>query len=217
MQSPALRFLYFRASVLIACALLAGGAQAQTTRQGGDAVARMQAVVQQLTNEKATLQAEKTKLEARVSELESQVKASEDKEKSLSADLARSQAAEQAATRNNEALNSRMDQARSRTDELVAKFRETATTLQQTERERGELQQQVASTTAELQTCSEHNVALYGVGIEVLDRYESKGFWTVVRQKEPFTQLKRVEIENLAEEYRQRLDDGRYAGKDDGA
>jgi chromosome segregation ATPase len=202
---------------LVGCALLAGAAHGQTTRQGGDQIARMQAVVQQLASERATLQAEKTKLEARVAELEGKVKASEDKEKTFTADLARSQAAEQAAAHDREALNARVEQARSRTDELVARFRETATTLQQTERERGELQQQLASSTSELETCSQRNVSLYEVGIEVLDRYESKGFWSVMRQKEPFTQLKRVEIENLADEYRQRLDDGRYAGKDDGA
>ena len=206
-----------RIAFLIACMMVAGVVHAQTARQGSDQLARMQAVVQQLTSERAALQAEKTKLEARVAELEAELAASEDGQKTLTTDLARSQAAEQAARKNGDALIARLDQARTRTDELVARFRETATTLQQTERERGELQQQLATNTHDLETCSERNVALYDVGIEVLDRYESKGFWSVMRQKEPFTQLKRVEIENLADEYRQRLDDARYAEKSDGA
>ena len=196
--------------LLIVIAALAGTAQAQSARQGNDGLARMQAAMQQLSAERTTLQGEKTRLETRVAELEKQLAAAQDENKSVSAQLTRSQAAEQQATANGEALNERLKQAHDRTDELVSHFRETATTLQQTERERGELQQQ-------LDVCTQRNVALYGVGMEVLDRYESKGFWSVMKQKEPFTQLKRVEIENLAEDYRQRLDDARYAGPGNGA
>ena len=203
--------------MLLGLVVLAGPVQAQSARQGNDGVARLQAALQQLSAEKTTLQGEKTKLETHVAELEKQLAAAQEENKSISTQLAHSQAAEQQATANGEALNEHLKQAHDRTEELVTHFRETASSLQQTERERGELQQQLAGSSQQLDLCTKNNVALYDVGIEVLDRYQSKGFWSVMKQKEPFTQLKRVEIENLAEEYRQRLDDARYVGQGNGA
>jgi len=201
---------------LLVVALASGAvAHAQTTRQGGD-TARLQAALQQLSSERTTLQGEKSKLEARVAELERQLAAAQGEKKSLDADLTRSKAAEQQATASGEQTKERLAQLRARTDELVARFRETATSLQQAERERGELQQQLAASTQQVETCSKDNVALYDTAIEVLDRYESKGMWSVMKQKEPFLQLKRVEIENLADDYRMRLDDGRYVGQGNG-
>ena len=203
--------------ILASLVLVSGAAHAQTARQGNDGMARLQAAMQQLSAEKTTLQGEKTKLEAQVAELGKQLATAQEENKSLSAQLARSQAAEQQASSNGEALNERLKQAHDRTEELVTHFRETAATLQQTERERGELQQQLSASSQQLDLCTRNNVALYDVGIEVLDRYQSKGFWSVMKQKEPFTQLKRVEIENLAEEYRQRLEDARYVDQGNGA
>ena len=196
-------------SLVLLCAALS--AAAQTTRQGSDGLARLQAVVQQLTSERAALQADKTKLEARVSELETQLAAAQQEQTSLTGELARTQASERQATANGDALSNRLEDARTRMQELVARFRETATNLQRTEQARGELKQQLAASTQQLDVCSKRNVELYQVGNEVLDRYESKGLWTVLRQKEPFTQLKRAQIENLAEDYRTRMDDARYS------
>jgi uncharacterized coiled-coil protein SlyX len=204
--------------VAVSCFLVyAAMASAQTTRQGGDGLARLQAVVQQLTTERATLQGEKTKLEARVGELETQLAAAEKDKSALAGELSRSQASGQQATANGDALNGRLQDAHARMQELVGRFRETATNLQQTEQERGELKQQLAASSQQLELCGQRNVALYDIGVEVLDRYQSKGFWTVMRQKEPFTQLKRAQIDNLAEDYRARMDDARYRAPGAGA
>jgi DNA repair exonuclease SbcCD ATPase subunit len=178
--------------LLIVIAVLAGTAQAQSTRQGNDGLARMQAAMQQLSAERTTLQGEKTKLEARVAELEKQLAAAQDENKSVSAQLTRSQAAEQQATANGEALNERLKQAHDRTDELVAHFRETAPTLQQ---QLAASSQQLAAGSQQLDVCTQRNVALYGVGMEVLDRYEEQGLLERHEAEGPFTQLARRDRE----------------------
>lgn len=56
-------------------------------------------------------------------------------------------------------------------------------------------------------SCEAKNTRLYVYGRELLERYQSKGFWSSLAQKEPFTGIKSVEIENLLEEYREKLDE----------
>jgi predicted site-specific integrase-resolvase len=54
--------------------------------------------------------------------------------------------------------------------------------------------------------CAQKNVQLAGIATEALDRYEKKGCFGALAQAEPFTGLKRAEVENAVEEYRQRID-----------
>jgi hypothetical protein len=49
-------------------------------------------------------------------------------------------------------------------------------------------------------------VQLADIANEALDRYEKKGCFGAIAQAEPFTGLKRVEVENAVEGYRQQID-----------
>ncbi len=55
--------------------------------------------------------------------------------------------------------------------------------------------------------CYENNRRLYDINHELLDRYENKGFGDVLKQREPFTGVAKVDLENLVQDYRYRLDD----------
>ena len=57
-----------------------------------------------------------------------------------------------------------------------------------------------------LQVCREHNGRLYQMGRNLLTRYEQKSCKDAVLQNEPFTGLKKVEMENLLEQWRDSLD-----------
>ncbi|MBN1105209.1 MAG: hypothetical protein JXL84_17480 [Deltaproteobacteria bacterium] len=61
--------------------------------------------------------------------------------------------------------------------------------------------------------CASHNQKLSAAAEELLQRYENKGVFTSVLQREPFTQIRRVEIENLIDEYRTRIEDNRLEKK----
>lgn len=67
--------------------------------------------------------------------------------------------------------------------------------------------------TAALGQCQEANAKLLVVAREILKDYDSRGFFDAVGAREPVTKLKRVELENMAQDYRDRIDQGVYAPK----
>ncbi|MEJ0099937.1 MAG: hypothetical protein WDO12_09400 [Pseudomonadota bacterium] len=68
---------------------------------------------------------------------------------------------------------------------------------------------QLAQREQELKTCVDRNTKLYALNEEVLSKLEDQGFWSAVLRQEPFTKLKRVQLENLADNYRDAAQDGR--------
>ena len=54
--------------------------------------------------------------------------------------------------------------------------------------------------------CVANNKKLYEVGHELLQRYQDKGVMDALLQREPITQLKRVQMETLAEEVTGKLE-----------
>jgi F0F1-type ATP synthase membrane subunit b/b' len=57
-----------------------------------------------------------------------------------------------------------------------------------------------------LNGCSERNARMYKLGNELLDKYEHKSCWDSALQGEPFTGLRRAQIEKMVEENREKLD-----------
>ena len=113
------------------------------------------------------------------------------------------------------------EQLRERNDAFSQERRKLTTEMQAMqkagERERsefsvkqGERDNTVKTLQSGLRECQSQNVKLYRVGRELLERYEKKTCGEIVREQEPFTRLKRVELENQLEGYRDRLDDGRH-------
>jgi chromosome segregation ATPase len=57
-----------------------------------------------------------------------------------------------------------------------------------------------------IDACEEKNLALYQVSNELLERYRNKGVLAALKQAEPFTGIAKVRMENLWQEYRDKLD-----------
>ena len=58
----------------------------------------------------------------------------------------------------------------------------------------------------ELGSCETKNKKLYQYQVELINRAQNRGSLDALLEREPLTQLKRVEIENLLEEYRDKID-----------
>lgn len=58
------------------------------------------------------------------------------------------------------------------------------------------------------------NQELFQVGSEVLSKYEGFGLGTAIAAREPFTRTMRVKLENLVQEYGDKLNDGRLQPED---
>ena len=195
-----------RTIVALTLCLLAVAAQAQTQRSG-NADARVAQQLQQLTREKVALQAENNKLKQ---ELE-QVKAQLQKSASASKELETRNRALQSASTNragsDQQTEAQLERTRGQLQELVTKFRETAQTLRDVETDRATAKSQLAAKEREFKVCVDRNAALYQLNDEVLDRMEDRGFWSQLAEREPFTKLKRTQLENLIDDYRYRVDE----------
>lgn len=63
----------------------------------------------------------------------------------------------------------------------------------------------------QLVTCSAHNTELLQVGHDLLGRYGNFGLGETLAAREPFLQFKRVQLENLAQSYRSRIEAQRFS------
>lgn len=176
----------------------AGAQQADPTQQ---ALVRAQTLLRQLAQDKAAVDAELLKLRAENAQLKKGAKATE-------STLAARAAALESATREASGAQGRLTRAERRLArvtgqlrEVVAKYREKAAALRRTEAERAELDARLAATRRELEDAEEKNLALYKLNEEILARFEREGPWDGLLRKEPFSGLKRVEIENLVQDY----------------
>jgi DNA repair exonuclease SbcCD ATPase subunit len=186
------------------------GADAQTARPnsaGAGAQALQQ--LQQLASERTALQAENSRLKADLEQARKErdsLKAAQDaqarRSRGAEADLLRSQG---------EVARLEGDVAREkqRFEELVARFRETADAMREVETDRAAKSQSLLQREQELQVCVDRNRKLYSLGTEVIGKLEDQGFWSALARREPFTRLKRVELENLADGYRDTASDNR--------
>lgn len=197
----------FRCGLAAVGMLMAGSTVQAQTERSGNADARIMQQMQQLTSERVSLQTENSKLKQEIEQLKKDLKAAgaertvaENRAKALAANATRGEAsakqAEEQAERNKEQLQ-----------ELVTKFRETANTLRDVETDRATIKSQLAAQEREHKTCVDRNAALYNLNSEVLDRMEHRGFWSGVAEREPFTKLKRVQLENLIDDYKYRADE----------
>jgi len=166
-------------------------------------IRRLQQAQQKVEQEKASLQLEK-------SAVEEQLKASAEKlenvQKSLQVSVQRSsqQAVLQASKisaleQDKSALNTRLLESEKRVAQLDETQRKSAA-------ENVRLQAILSKQAQELAASEAKNVQLYKYSVDLLEKYKSKGVWTSLAQTDPLTGLKRVEIENLLDEYRDKLD-----------
>src|SRR5262245_53430859 len=179
---------------------------AQQSRDDGGS-ARLQAMVQQLTAEKTRLEADNAKQKTELDKVNAELKTLRDAQAGLERRLGQSEASLTQTNASNTRNAATVEQLRAREAEIVAEYRKLAETLRTTEVERNELRTMLASRDSALNQCVTNNQKLFETGNEVLDRYEDKGCFSAVRENEPFTQNRRVKLQNLVDEYRWALED----------
>lgn len=195
-----------RLVVVFALVLVTSLSMAQEARRPApDASARLQQQVQQLASERTALQSENARLKEQVAKLEESAKALAADKESLSRRAGTAETRVSRAEAGQQSVSSRLAATEARLNEVVGKYRELAEKLRQMETERGELARQSAADSQGLKVCAQKNVQLAAVANEALDRYQKKGCFGALAQAEPFTGLKRVEVENAVEEYRQQI------------
>jgi chromosome segregation ATPase len=184
-------------ALMLLAALLSMPAVAENKKPNPEReqIRRLQQAQQKTEQEKASLQQEKAAVEE-------QLKASGEKIEVLQKSVQRAASlARQVSVLEQEktALGTRLGESEKRVAQL-------AEAQQKAQTENARLTSLLARQGKELAANEAKNVQLYKHAVELLDRYEKKGMWASLAQAEPLTGLKRVEMENLLEEYRDKLD-----------
>lgn len=202
-----------RTAKLMAVALLALGAlpvQAEVRRpSGGAASAQVQALLQQISAERDALKTENARLKADLDKAQQAQQTAAAAVAAGTEELTRLRAAVAAFQTQNEALRAQLGQSQTAIGSLRSEQAATVAALKQAQGKGQVLDGELGECRARVDTLIGHNRRLFEIGNELLDRFEKKGVWASLREAEPFTGLKRVELENIVQDYRFAIDDQR--------
>ena len=73
--------------------------------------------------------------------------------------------------------------------------------------EKKTLQSELRKERLKLDRCMTRNARLCLIANELIEKYQNKGFVSTFMQKEPFTQLKKVEIKKFMQEYKEKIEE----------
>ena len=194
---------------VISCLLWTGIASAEVSARGDrndGALAKAQYLLRQISMEKEALQAENSHIKEDLKKRDIKIKVLnkkiENTKKSLSSTRNKVGKYQDAVS----AQRTRMVEMRDKFQKLVDKYKELVVALRLVENERAEIQKEKLSGLRVLENCADNNQQLYQVNVELLKQYENKGVLDAILQKEPVTQLKQVEIENIVDDMKYRID-----------
>lgn len=171
-----------------------------------EALRRMQMQVRQAQDEKTAAEQEKAALGQELEALKK--KAGE-----IESSVAHAKRGKAAAEKQTEALKQEKTALTEKVAALEKQFgesqqslRETRQDLQRETSHKQRLEQTLGVRGKELESCEAKNRLLYQYQVEMINRAQSRGTLDSLLEHEPFTQFKWVEIENLLEEYRDKID-----------
>jgi chromosome segregation ATPase len=89
--------------------------------------------------------------------------------------------------------------------EMERKNKELDNELQKITAEEQILQVDLKKKTQELGSCMSNNAELCLLAEELVEKYRSKGLGTMILEKEPLTQIKKVKLERLSQKYLEQI------------
>ncbi len=199
------------AAAIIASLCGDGIVVAQVARSGGTSSANTQLLqqMQQLASERTALQADNDKLKKHVDDLTKELDSLKKAQGAVDQRAKESAAALAQSKTQRDTTEEQLKQTKDKLEQLVAKFRETAQSLRETEADRTTVKQTLSTRDHELKVCIDRNLGLYKINEEALTMLDKQTFWSRAASSEPFTKLKRIQMENLIDDYKARAQDQR--------
>jgi chromosome segregation ATPase len=159
----------------------------------------------------------KYQLEGKTRTLEGEIVALE---KEIEAALAKQVALAKASKRSSDSLQKKLEAQEKRYAELKTKLEksvqahtETKQALKTSRTAAGRLENELqeaktalAGTERRLERCVEHNARLCEIAEELVEKYRTKTVGDVLKEKEPFTQVGKIELEKFVQEYQDAIE-----------
>lgn len=179
-----------------------------------EALRRAQMQLQQVQGQVSALEQEKAALGKERDQVRKEVQAVRGKLRKSERDLAEEKTRGEQLAKELEGTKQDLSATKTRLADTEGKLADTAKalfqtqqTLARTEVDKRALEILKVRQEKDIAACEGKNLRLYQTGRELMTRFEQKACGEIMAQKEPFTGLKRVEVENLLEEYRDKLDE----------
>jgi chromosome segregation ATPase len=213
---PSIRVLLlpacFAAGVLLGAADAAAQA-AKAENRDRETIRRLQQQLQKAQQDTTVVRGEKEALEKKLAEQKGEL----DKQAEA---LPKAQAEAGRERREKAALQAELDklkaqladrekslaEAKALGDELAGKERTAVATIGERDRSVKTYQTDLARQNKEIVACEAKNAKLYELNVELVERYRTKSVQDALLQKDPFTGIKDVEVFNIVQEYRDKLD-----------
>ena len=184
----------------------ASSAQAATDSRERQMLRRMQQQVQQMDQARALAEQEKAAALADRERLDREREKLTVEARRQGSARARAEAGLKALRTEADELKRRLEDAEKQLADSLALQRATADRLAQVESAQRQTAGQLATRQQDLAQCRTHNGRLAEAGYELMEKYRDKSCRDALAQAEPFTGLKQVEVENLLETWRDRID-----------
>lgn len=196
------RLRYLALFVAADCAV-AGMALAQS---GDDPTARLRAALRDATVQVRQLEDQNATLQAKQAELERDRQTAVQKAAAAEREL---QALRSKGVANVETLQRAADAQKESLSKWEAAYKDAAGTAQTRDGDAKRMEAALVALREKNRQTEEKNDKLYKLGQELLDLYEHKSVLDVVGSGDPVTKLKRVEYENVAQDYEDKLRENR--------
>ena len=188
-------------------------AQGDTASREKQFLRRLQIMQQQMNEQNAALRKERDDLAAQLAAVQASVAGLKEKSRKASGEALGLQKSLQAQQRDNATLTQQLTEAQQALATLRQEDANTLATLKASEDDNGKLKATGAEQRGQIAECEHKNLLLYQANMELLKKYQNKSAWDALVQKEPFTGIEKVRIDNVLQEYRDRLDAGRVKQK----
>jgi chromosome segregation ATPase len=203
-------------AVVTTAALAQDGAAAKQANRDREMLRRVQAAQRQAEEARAAAEQEKARVEGLLEEARTRAKAVESgvaRERRRAGELQqRLDTLERDAVvlrQERDALSTRLESTQAELARSIAELDRRQTVIETRDREVLGLKQSVAEGTEANLVCQGNNRELATITREVLDKYRDVGVFDVLKRREPFTGVRRVQVDNLLEEYASRMEGAR--------
>jgi hypothetical protein len=189
----------------VLCAGLICGLVPAAAQQQDDQTSRLRAALREATAHARDLEDQNATLQAKQSEADRDKLALTDKlaadEKEL-AGLRQHEAADQGALHQSSA---QLEAEQANLAKWQGAYKDAAEKAVTRDSDAKRLDAALSQTRHRAETCEAKNQDLYKLGQQVLDLYDQKGLFDLLAAGEPVTKLKRVEYENIMQDYQDKL------------
>lgn len=175
--------------------------QAVDPERTAQALARAQALLQQLSQQKTALEVEVNQMRVEVAKSEKALKGARARIESLEASLAEQEAVSARLDRDLNNTSDRLERRRTELAEMTRKFQEKSKDFDALGNVKQRVDEQLAETEEALKVSEFNNVQLYKLNASLMTRLADKGWYEMMLQKEPFTGLVDAKIKALLQEY----------------